>query len=100
MELKTGNKVLLAIKYLNIARVRPSHKFGPLYIGPFKVLECYSTAYKLELPKHIQVYLLFYVSQLKLYQAPKDENHRSYAHKAVQMLDDHEEYFVKEIANH
>jgi len=72
LELQAGDEVLLSTKYLNIAGIGPSHKFGPLYIGPFKVQECYTTAYKLELPEHIRVHPIFHVSQLKLYQAPKD----------------------------
>ena len=67
LELHVGDEVLLSTKYLNIARIGPSPKFEPLYIGPFKVAECYTTAYKLELPEHIRVHPTFHVSQLKLY---------------------------------
>ena len=100
LELKSGDEVLLSTKYLNIAGVGPSHKFGPLYIGPFQVLECYPTAYKLELPEHIRVHPVFHVSQLKLYKAPKDERRRVQPPDAIQSTDGHEEYYVDEIVNH
>ena len=90
----------MSTKYLNIAGVGPSHKFGPLYIGPFQVLECYPTAYKLELPEHIRVHPVFHVSQLKLYKAPKDERRRVQPPDAIQSTDGHEEYYVDEIVNH
>ena len=51
LELRVGDQVLLSTKYLNIPGAGPSHKFGPLYIGPFKIVECYTTAYQLELPE-------------------------------------------------
>ena len=100
MELHVGDEVLLSTKYLNIAGVGPSHKFGPLYIGPFKVAECYTTAYKLELAEHIRVHPIFHVSQLKLYRAPKDARRRSQPREAIISTDGHEEYFVDEIVNH
>ena len=100
LELQAGDEVLLSTKYLNIAGVGPSHKFGPLYIGPFKVQECYTTAYKLELPEHIRVHPIFHVSQLKLYRAPKDAGRRSQPPEAITSTDGHVEYFVEEIVNH
>ena len=100
LELQVGDQVLLPTKYLNIAGAGPCHKFGPLYIGPFKVAECYTTAYKLELPEHIRVHPVFDVSQLKLYRVPKDARRRSQPPEAVTSPDGQEEYFVEEIVNH
>ena len=100
LELKAGDEVLLSTKYLNVSGVGPSHKFGPLYIGPFRILECYSTAYKLELPAHIRVHPVFHTSQLKLYRAPKDASRRIQPPEAVLSTDGHEEYFVDEIVDH
>ena len=42
-------------------------KLGPLYCGPFIVLEKYTAAYKLKLPPHMKIHPTFHVSQLKLY---------------------------------
>ena len=100
LQISVGDEVLLSTKYLNIAGAGPCHKFGPLYIGPFKVMETYSNAYKLELPEHIRVHPIFHVSQLKLYRAPTDTTRRSQPPEVVISTDGHEEYFVDEIVNH
>ena len=51
LELQVGDEVLLSTRNLLVqGAARGSSKLGPLYCGPFKILEKYTAAYKLELP--------------------------------------------------
>ena len=55
MEFQVGDEVLLSTRTLPIkVTVGGSKKLGPLYCGPFKILEKYTSAYHLELPQHIR----------------------------------------------
>ena len=56
--------------------IRGSQKLGPLYCGPFTVLEKLTSAYRLDLPLHMRVHPVFHVSQLKLYRKPEDTMRR------------------------
>ena len=79
---------------------RGSKNLGPLYCGPFRILEKYTSAYHLELPQHMQIHPVFHVSQLKLYRKPMNEA-RTYQ-KPDPIITDagQEEYEVEEIINH
>ena len=73
MELQVGDEVLLSTRNLLVqVAAGGSRKLGPLYCGPFTILEKLTSAYKLDLPPHIKVHLVFHVSQLKLYKRPED----------------------------
>ena len=74
VEFQVGDEVLLSTNTLPVRVVAGvSQKLGPLYCGPFRILEKYTAAYLLELPQHMQVHLVFHVSQLKLYKKPTNE---------------------------
>ena len=67
MEFQVGDEVLLSTRTLPVkVAAGGSKKLGPLYCGPFRILEKYTLAYHLELPQHMQIHLVFHVSQLKL----------------------------------
>ena len=51
VEFQVGDEVLLSTKTLSVrVAARGSQKLGPLYCGPFRILEKYTAAYRLELP--------------------------------------------------
>ena len=63
--LKEGDKVYLLRK--NVATKRLSDKLDHKKLGPFKIVEVKSLVnYRLKLPKTIKIYLVFYISLLKL----------------------------------
>ena len=76
-----------------------SRKLGPLYCGPFKVLEKLTAAYKVELPPHMQIYPVFHVSQLKLYRKPEGVE-RQYSKPGPVVTPEGEEFEVDEIVRH
>ena len=101
LEFQVGDQVLLATKNLPLqVAAGGSRKLGPLYCGPFTVLEKYTAAYRLQLPPHMRIHPVFHVSQLKLYKKPTNEE-RTYQ-KPDPVLTDAgvEEYEVEEIINH
>ena len=100
MEFSIGDKVLLSTKFINAARIGSSYNLGPLYIGPFKVLEKYTNAYKLELPANMHVHPVFHVSQLKLYQVSKEKGRKKAPSLPIVTSEGHEEYVVEEIVDH
>ena len=74
MEFQVGDEVLLSTKTLPVkVAIGKSKRLGPLYCGPFRILEKYTSAYHLELPQHMQIHPVFHVSQLKLYKKPTNE---------------------------
>ena len=74
VEFQVGDEVLLSTKTLPVrVAARGSQKLGPLYCGPFRILEKYTVAYRLELPQHMQIHPVFHISQLKLYRKPMNE---------------------------
>ena len=74
VEFQVGDEVLLSTRTLPVKVVAGgSKKLGPLYCGPFRILETYTSAYHLELPQHMQIHPVFHVSQLKLYKKPMNE---------------------------
>ena len=96
-----GDEVLLATKNLPVqVAAGGSRKLGPLYCGPFTVLEKLTSAYRLDLPPQMRVHPVFHVSQLKLYRKPKDTT-RSYSKPDPIVISTGEEEFeVEEIINH
>ena len=77
-----------------------SQKLGPLYCGPFIVLEKLTSAYRLDLPPHMQVHPVFHVSQLKLYRKPEDTTRRYSKPGPIVTAASEEEFEVEEIINH
>ena len=74
MEFQVGDEVLLSTRTLPMKVAEGgSKKLGPLYCGPFRILEKYTSVYRLELPQHMQIHPVFHVSQLKLYKKPMNE---------------------------
>ena len=65
LSLKEGDKVYLLRK--NIVIKRLSNKLDHKKLRPFKITEIKSLVnYRLKLPKTIKIYLVFYISFLKL----------------------------------
>ena len=63
MELQVGDEVLLSMKNLQfVITTGRSQKLGPLYCGPFKIVEKFIAAYKLDLPPHMKVHLVLHIS--------------------------------------
>ena len=101
VEFQVGDEVLLSTKTLPVVvAAGGSSKLGPLYCGPFVVLERHRTSYKLELPPHMKVHPVFHISQLKLYRRPADAA-RTYEKPGPVLVDQEtEEYEVDEVINH
>ena len=63
LELHVGDEVLLSTRNLPVqVAARGSRKLGPLYCGPFTVLEKLTLAYRLDFPPHMRVHPMFHVS--------------------------------------
>ena len=101
LEFEVGDQVLLSTRNLPVqVAVGGSRKFGPLYCGPFTVLEKYMVAYKLKLPPHMKIHPTFQVSQLKSYKKPKSEDRTYQKPDPILTIAGEEEYEVEEIINH
>ena len=100
LDIQVGDEVLLSTKTLPVTvAAGGSKKLGPLYCGPFRVIEKLTVAYKLELPPHMHIYPVFHVSQLKLYRKPVNEERR-YSKPGPILTTEGEEYEVEEIVRH
>ena len=77
-----------------------SQKLGVLYCGPFTILEKYIAAYKLDLPPHMKIHLVFHVSQLKLYKKLADVTRTYQKPNPIVTAVGQEEFEVEEIINH
>ena len=65
LEFKIGDKVVVKTDYILI-RNQPSKKFKQRYIGPYPIIDKISPqAYKLELPKSVELHPVFHISKLK-----------------------------------
>ena len=101
LEVQVGDEVLLSTRNLPVSvAVGGSRKLGPLYCGPFRVLEKLTAAYKLELPPHMQIHPVFHVSQLKLYRKPQSEERKYSKPYPIVTSEGTEEYEVEEIVRH
>ena len=101
MELQVGDEVLLSTRNLPVqGAAGGSSKLGPLYCGPFKILEKYIAAYKLDLPPHMKIHPVFHVSQLKLYRKPKEAERTYTKPEPIMSASGEPEYEVDEIINH
>ncbi|GJX18627.1 putative reverse transcriptase domain-containing protein [Tanacetum coccineum] len=67
MEFQVGDRVMLKVSpWKGVVHFGKLGKLNPRYVGPFKVLEKLSFAYKLELPQELsRVHNTFHVSNLK-----------------------------------
>ena len=98
VEVQVGDEVLLSTKNLLVSvATGVSRKLGPLYCGPFRVLEKLIAAYKLELPPHMQIHPVFHVSQLKLYKKPESEEQKYSKPAPIVTQEGTEEFEVDEI---
>ena len=101
VKFEVGDEVLLSTKTLPVvAAAGGSSKLGPLYCGPFRVLEEHRTSYRLDLPPHMRIHPVFHISQLKLYRRPTDETRTYEKPGPVIVGDGNEEFEVDEIINH
>ena len=64
------------------------------------MVEKLTAAYKLDLPPHMNIYLVFHVSQLKLYRKPEDNRRKYSKPDPIVTPDGTEEYEVEEVENH
>ena len=101
MELQVGDEVLLSTRNLPIqGAAGGSSKLGPLYCGPFKILEKYIAAYKLDLPPHMKIHPVFHVSQLKLYRKPEAAERTYTKPEPIMSVSGEPKYEINEIINH
>ena len=101
LELQVEDEVLLSTRNLPLqGAAGGSSKLGPLYCGPFKILEKYTAAYKLDLPPHINIHPVFHVAQLKLYRRPEDAERTYTKPEPIITASGEPEYEVEEISNH
>ena len=101
MEFQVGDEVLLSTKTLPVVvAAGGSSKLGPLYCGPFVVLEKHRTAYKLDLSPHMKAHSVFHISQLKLYRRPRNAARTYEKLGPVIVGEGTEEFEVDEIINH
>ena len=101
LEVQVGDEVLLSTRNLPVSvATGGSRKLGPLYCGPFRVLEKLTAAYKLELPPHMKIHSAFHVSQLKLYRKPESEERKYSKPDPIVTSEGTEEYEVEEIVRH
>ena len=77
-----------------------SKKLGPLYCGPFKIMEKLIVTYKLDLPPHMKVQPMFHISQLKLHKKPDDSKRTYNKPNPIITSEGTEEYEVEEVINH
>jgi hypothetical protein len=94
---EVGQKVLLNRKNIN-TKDTVQNKLSPLFIGPFKIIKAYPEIddYKLQLPKHLQVYPVFHVSLLCPFHPNDDKQFPSRKHARpppIPDLEDQEEQF-------
>lgn len=78
-DFEKGQKVLLSVANLNIEHlgitIDSSRKFGPLWIGPYHILEKTSLdTYRLKLPIGLRIHPEFHTSLLKPYNQDPDPN--------------------------
>ena len=101
LELQVRDEVLLSTRNLPVqGAAGGDSKVGPLYCGPFKILEKYISAYKLDLPPHMKIHPAFHISQLKLIRKPEDVK-RTYTKLEPIIFANRElEDEVEEIINH
>ena len=101
MEFQVGDEVLLSTRNLPVqVAAGGSSKLGPLYCGPFKILEKYTAAYKLDLPPHMKIHPVFHISQLKLYRRPEDADRTYTKPEPIISASGESEYEVEEVINH
>ena len=101
LELQVGDEVSLSTKNLLVQVVAGgSRKLGPLYCGPFTLLEKLTLAYRLDLPPHMRVHPMFHVSQLKLYRKPEDTMRTCWKLDPIITAVGEDEFEVEEITNH
>ena len=95
-----NDQVLLSTAYLNLASQsqRPTRKFSPRFVGPFRVIQVISpVTYKLELPPTLRVHSVFHVSLLKPYHQSATFPQRNPPPPPPVSIDDHEEFEVERI---
>ena len=100
LELQVDDEVFLFTRNLLVQlAIGSGGKLGPLYCGPFIVLEKLASAYRLDLPLHMRVHPVFHVSQLKLCKKPKDTMRTYKKPNPVITAAREEEFEVQEIIN-
>ena len=81
-------------------RDRPSKKLGPVYSGPYEVIQVINpVAYKLKLPPTLKTHPVFHVSDLLPYNEPNENSRRSYK-PPPDVVDGKEEFEVEKIVDH
>ena len=78
---------------------REAKKLSPWFLGPFAIVcKVSHVAYKLELPVHVQVHLVFHVSCLKVYQEnPVDFQDRDPLQLPPEVIQGVDEWEVEEV---
>jgi hypothetical protein len=86
---EVGQKVLLNRKNIN-TKDTVQNKLSPLFIGLFKIIKAYLKIddYKLQLPKHLQVYPVFHISLLHPYHPNNNKQFPSCKHAQLPPVPD------------
>ncbi|QRW03991.1 hypothetical protein RhiLY_02990 [Ceratobasidium sp. AG-Ba] len=95
-EYKVGNKVWLVGR--NITTRRPSKKLDNKKLGPFVISEKISShAYRLELPKTMQIHNVFHINLLAPFTEDKDFHRRQARPPPILTEEGEEEYEVDHV---
>jgi len=78
-------------------RDRPSRKLGPVFTGPFEIVEVINpVAYRLKLPSNVRTHDVFHVSDLTLHHEA-NENSKKRFKPLPETIDGHQEFEVEKI---
>jgi hypothetical protein len=83
---------------VNLTTLRPTKKLEHKRFGPFKVLKCHGTAYRLDIPKSWKhIHPVFHETLLSPHHTPAFSSQAALPLPPAELIDDHPEYEVESI---